>query len=131
MNDDDILGPERADGIMPLKAALDAGHRISLHADTPMYPASPLSLMRTAVTRLTRKGDRLAPDQAITAEQALRAVTIDAAWQLFADDRIGSIEPGKYADFTVLERNPLEVPPEEIDEIAVLGTWLAGQPVPD
>lgn len=41
-----------------------------------------------------------------------------------------SIEPGKYADFTVLERNPLEVPPDEIDEIAVLGTWLAGAPVP-
>lgn len=128
---DDILGPGRAGGIMPLKTALEAGHRISLHADTPMYPADPLSLMRTAVTRLTRDGDHLAPDQAITAEQALRAVTIDAAWQLFAEDRIGSIEPGKYADFTVLERNPLETPPEEIDRIAVLRTWLAGQPIPD
>jgi predicted amidohydrolase YtcJ len=111
--------------------ALDAGHRISLHADTPMYPAAPLSLMRTAATRLTRDGDHIAPEQRISAEQALRAVTIDAAWHLFAEDRIGSIEPGKYADFTVLERNPLEVPPEEIDRIAVLGTWLAGQPVPD
>jgi predicted amidohydrolase YtcJ len=126
---DGILGRERASGLMPLKTALDAGHRISLHADTPMYPAEPLSLMSTAVTRLTRTGDRLAPEQAISAEQALRTVTIDAAWQLFAEDRIGSIEPGKYADFTVLERNPLEVPPEEIDRIEVLGTWLSGQPM--
>jgi predicted amidohydrolase YtcJ len=125
----DILGPERAAGLMPLRSALDAGHRISLHADSPMYPAAPLSLMRTAVTRLTRKGDRLGADQAITAEQALRAVTIDAAWQLFADNRIGSIEPGKLADFTVLARNPLEAPAEDIDGIEVLGTWVGGQPV--
>jgi len=81
-----------------------------------------------AITRRTRTGERLGPAQAITAEQALRAVTIDAAWQLFADDRIGSIEPGKYADFTVLERDPLEVSPEKLDNVGVLGTWSGGKP---
>jgi predicted amidohydrolase YtcJ len=126
---DDILGPERAEGIMPLMTALDAGHRISLHADTPMYPPhpSPSFGRRSRASPVTVTNS---PRSGITAEQTLRAVTIDAAWQLFAEDRIGSIESGKYADFTVLERNPLEVPPDEIDEIEVLGTWLAGQPVP-
>ena len=52
----------------------------------------------------------------------------DAAWQLFAEERCGSIAVGKYADFAVLERNPLEVPPEELDTIAVTGTWLGGRP---
>jgi hypothetical protein len=84
--------------------------------------------VRTAVTRLTRTGEPLARDQALTLEQALRAVTLDAAWQLFADDEIGSIEPGKRADFTLLERDPFEVDPMDLDRIAVLDTWLAGAP---
>ena len=93
-----------------------------------MYPVEPLKLMQTAITRRTRTGEQLGAAEAITAEQALRAVTIDAAWHLFADHLVGSIEPGKYADFTVLERNPLEVPPEELDRIDVLGTWSGGRP---
>jgi hypothetical protein len=123
-----ILGPARAEGVMPLASALRHGHRLSLHADSPMYPADPLKLMQTAITRRTRTGEQLGAAQAITTEQALRAVTIDAAWQLFADERIGSVEPGKYADFTVLERNPLTVPPEELDSVGVLGTWSGGRP---
>ena len=114
--------------MMPLGSAVRAGHRISLHADSPMYPAEPLSLMKTAVTRLTRAGDQLGAAEAISTEQALRAVTIDAGWQLFADGDIGSIEAGKLADFVILERNPLNVAGDELSGIEVLGTWLAGRP---
>jgi hypothetical protein len=123
-----IIGSKRAEAMMPLGSAVRAGHRISLHADSPMYPANPLSLMKTAVTRLTRAGDQLGAEEAISTEQALRAVTIDAAWQLFADGDIGSIETGKLADFVILERNPLNVAGEELVEIEVLDTWLAGRP---
>jgi hypothetical protein len=123
-----IIGSKRAEAMMPIGSAVRAGHRISLHADSPMYPANPLSLMKTAVTRLTRAGDKLGAEEAISTEQALRAVTIDAAWQLFADGDIGSIETGKLADFVILERNPLNVAGEELVDIEVLDTWLAGRP---
>ncbi len=124
---DAIIGPVRAERLMPMATSLRAGHRPSVHADSPMYPAGPLGLMRTAVTRQTRTGQQLGSAEAITPEQALRAVTIDAAWQLFTDDVTGSVEPGKYADFTVLDRNPLEVPPREWDGIGARATWTAGR----
>ncbi len=94
-----------------------------------MYPPEPFRLMRTAVTRETRKGDTIADGEAISSEQALRAVTLDAAWQLFAEDKIGSIEPGKLADFTVVDRNPLTLDPRELDSIEIRGTWLGGRRV--
>ena len=124
---DAILGRERAERLMPLASALEAGHRISLHADSPMYPALPLSLVRTAVTRLTRHGDVLGARHAISLDAALRAVTVDAAWHLH-DDTGGAIVPGRRADFTVLERDPHAVAPADLDRIAVLGTWLDGEP---
>jgi predicted amidohydrolase YtcJ len=126
---DSIIGPERAARLMPVGSALRAGHRVSLHADSPMYPPEPFRLMRTAVTRRARGGARIAPDQAIDAEQALRAVTLDAAWQLFAEHRIGSLEAGKHADLTIVDRNPLEVDADDLDQIAVTQTWIAGRRV--
>jgi predicted amidohydrolase YtcJ len=60
---------------------------------------------------------------------ALRAVTLDAAWQLFMQDRIGSPETGKHADLTIVDRNPLEVDAEYLDRIAVAETWIAGRRV--
>jgi predicted amidohydrolase YtcJ len=125
---DSIIGPGRAERLMPVGTAVAAGHRVSLHADSPMYPPEPFRLMRTAVTRQTRLGEPLAPAEAISVEQALRAVSIDAAWQLFAEDRVGSIEAGKLADFTLVDRDPLQVPPTELDQIQVLATWLGGSP---
>jgi hypothetical protein len=123
----DILGPERGERLMPIGSALACGHRVSLHADSPMYPPEPFRLIATAVTRRTRLGDAIAPGEAISVEQALRAVTIDAAWQLFADDRIGSLETGKLADLTVVDRNPLTISPETLCETQVLETWLGGR----
>jgi predicted amidohydrolase YtcJ len=126
---DDIIGPERAARLMPIGSAVSRGQRVSLHADSPMYPPEPFRLMRTAVTRRSRSGQRIAADQAITAEAALRAVTIDAAWQLFMEDRVGSIEPGKLADLAVVDRNPLEIDPDDLDRITVESTWIGGRRV--
>jgi hypothetical protein len=124
---DHILGPERAEALMPISSAIKAGHRVSLHADSPMYPPEPFKLMATAITRASRSGDVLNPSEGIDPEQALRAITIDAAWQLFAEDRVGSIEMGKLADFTVVDRNPLRIPATELDELIVTETWLGGR----
>ena len=126
---DDIIGPERAARLMPIGSAIEAGHRVSLHADSPMYPPEPFRLMRTAVTRRARGGEPIAASEAISVEAALRAVTIDAAWQLFREDDIGSLTPGKQADFTIVDANPLEIDPDDLDRIAVLDTWLGGRRV--
>ncbi|MEM7285654.1 MAG: amidohydrolase [Actinomycetota bacterium] len=125
----DIIGPERAEGLMPVRSALDCGHRPSLHADSPMYPPGPLRLAGTASSRHTRHGEPLAAHQAISVEEAVRAVTIDAAWQLRMDDEVGSIEPGKRADFAVLEANPLRSSPTDLEHISVTSTWLGGREV--
>jgi hypothetical protein len=71
----------------------------------------------------------LAPEERLTVDQAIRAQTIDAAWQLFADDVIGSLEVGKYADMVVLSADPRAVPPEEIADLEVRATFLAGRQV--
>ena len=68
-------------------------------------------------------------DGRLTVEQAIRAQTIDAAWQLFADDIIGSLEVGKYADMVVLSADPRTVPPERIADLEVRATFLAGRQV--
>jgi predicted amidohydrolase YtcJ len=125
---DEIIGPERAVGLMPVRSAIDHGHRVSLHADSPMYPPGPLRLAGTAASRRTRQGDTIADHQAISTAEALRAVTIDAAWQLRMDDEIGSIEVGKRADFTVVDQNPLRAAPADLEHIEVTRTWLDGRP---
>lgn len=125
---DEIIGSQRAENLMPLASALECGHRISLHADSPMYPPGPLSLMRTAVTRLARTDEVIAGHQAISVMDALKAVSINAAWQLGMDQEVGSLEVGKRADLTVLGEDPFSVPPRDIDRIDVLGTWLDGRP---
>jgi len=72
-------------------------------------------------------GEVLNSDEHITAETALRAVTIDAAWQCKMDNITGSLEPGKYADLALLERDPTTVSPTEISKIKVSETWLSGE----
>jgi predicted amidohydrolase YtcJ len=82
-----------------------------------------------AVTRIAPSGRVLGPEQRLTVDQAIRAQTIDAAWQLFADDIIGSLEVGKYADMVVLSADPRAVPPERIADLEVRATFLAGRRV--
>jgi predicted amidohydrolase YtcJ len=126
---DNILGPERTALLDPCASALKAGLRISLHSDYDVTPIEPLRFMQTAVTRVMRDGGEvLSPDERITQQQAIRAVTLDAAWQCRQDHMIGSLTVGKYADLVMLEDNPATVDPSRIASIKVNETWLEGAP---
>jgi predicted amidohydrolase YtcJ len=125
---DRILGPERAQLYDPCASALKAGLRISLHSDWNVTPIDPLRCAEDAVARVMHEGGGvLGTDERIPVEAALRAITIDAAWQCRMDHIVGSLEPGKYADLALLERDPTAVGPTEIASIKVSETWLAGE----
>jgi predicted amidohydrolase YtcJ len=126
---DGLFGPEHGERWMPCGTAVKTGMRISLHNDPPVTPEEPLRNISVAATRTAPSGRVIGPQERITVEQAIRAQTIDAAWQLFADDVIGSLEVGKYADMVVLSADPRSVPPEQIAELEVLATFLAGRRV--
>ena len=124
-----FLGPERAARISPLGSALRRGIRFTVHNDTPVTPVDPLHLVWCAVNRKTRAGMVLGPDERITIVPALRTVTSEAAWQNGEEDRKGAIEPGKLADFVVLEENLLKVEAERLRELRVLETIVGGATV--
>ncbi|WP_139335147.1 amidohydrolase [Mycobacterium sp. GA-1841] len=126
---DGLFGPQRGERWMPAGSAVATGMRISLHNDPPVTPEEPLRNISVAVTRAAPSGRVLAPEERLTVEQALRAQTIDAAWQLFADDVIGSLEVGKYADLVIVSADPRVTAPERIADLDVLATFLAGRQV--
>ena len=122
-----IVGPDRAARFMPLGSAFAVGHTASIHTDNPATPVDPFRVISTAVTRKTKdRGDILGPNERVTINDALKAVTINAAWQLFEDDQRGSITVGKAADFVLLSHNPLRIQPENIKNISALCTWIDG-----
>lgn len=126
---DSMFGPDRAASYMPMGDAWRAGMRTSVHCDPPMTEPDPVRCLSLAATRRTRNGEAIGAAQAVPVTEALRAITINAAWQLKMEDRIGSLEPGKLADITLLDANPLTVAPENLIDLKVLGTWMAGKPV--
>jgi len=123
---DSVLGPARAARISPMRSAHRAGLRFNLHNDAPVVPPDILRLVWCAAARRTRSGKVLGEDQAISVEDALRAVTIDAAWAHFEEGRRGSIEVGKLADLVVLSADPTAVPLEGIPEIRIVATLKEG-----
>ncbi|MBT9778038.1 amidohydrolase family protein [Clostridium sp. MCC353] len=114
-----VLGPERAERISPLKSALEQDISFTLHQDSPVVPPNVLFSIHNAVNRKTYKGRILGEDQRISVYEALQAVTIHGAYQIFEEDKKGSITPGKCADFVVLDQNPEKTAPERIKDIAV------------
>ena len=124
------IGPERAQEMVRLGDLVRTDVSFSLHSDTPMASGQPLRLMSNAVNRITVNGNVAGPTQRISAERALRAVTLDAAYSLRMEDEIGSIEPGKLANFTVLFENPLTVSPPVIKDVEVWGTVHEGRVLP-
>ena len=127
---DRLLGPERANRLDPCRSALAGGLRISLHSDYNVTPIDPLRCIENAVLRdMNEGGGILNPAECISPLEAIRAVTIDAAWQCHLDDTCGSLEVGKSADLVVLERDPTTVSPDTLRSIRVHSTWLGGQEV--
>ena len=124
-----FMGPQRAQRISPLKSALKRGLKFTLHSDCPVTPVSPLFCVFAAVNRITRNGEVLGPEYRLTPEEALRAVTTDAAWQTFDEKVKGSIEAWKLADFTILAENPLTVSPESIKDIKIEEVIIGGKSI--
>jgi predicted amidohydrolase YtcJ len=122
---DIFMGPERSQRISPAKSATDIGLRFSIHLDTPVVPMNPLFGVWSAVNRITSSGQQLGLNERVSVMQALRSVTIDAAWQMFLDKKTGSLEVGKKADLVILAKNPL-LQPTTLDKIDVLETYVAG-----
>ena len=125
MHRDVTMGEERANRISPARTAIEQGLRFSSHLDTPIVPMSPLLSVWSVVNRLSATGKVIGPYERIGVMQALRSITIDAAWQIFREQDIGSIEAGKLADLVILERSPL-VDPLTIKDIKVERTIIGG-----
>jgi predicted amidohydrolase YtcJ len=123
---DSVLGPERGARISPLASAERHGLRFNLHNDSPVVPPDIFRLMWCAVTRTTRSGKTLGPEQRVRIERALRAVTIDAAYAHFEEQAKGTIEVGKLADLVVLSADPTAVPAEDLLSIRVEATLKEG-----
>jgi hypothetical protein len=120
------LGYDRAARIAPLGGLARRGVPVALHSDFAMAPASPLFLAWTAITRETQSGKVFGPEERFTMDQAMKAITIDAAYILHLEDRLGSIEAGKLADFTVLDQDPYAVGAAGLRNIKVWGTVFEG-----
>ena len=124
-----IIGKKRTEQILPLKKAENSSIKYSLHADQPMFKSKPLSLLHTAVNRKTRDGKLINKKNKISVMSGLKALTINAAWQIKMENKIGSIKVGKYADFVILDQNPLSINSEKIKDIQVLQTILNGNTI--
>jgi len=121
------VGPEKANRLSAMADGFRYGVHPSMHNDPPVTPVNPIFNMWIAVNRISSSGKVYGAEQAITAEQALAAYTMNAAYQFGMEDEAGSLELGKRADFVVLDRNPLDVDPEEIRDIVVEATVLGGR----
>ncbi len=120
------LGKERGYKVSPTKSALENGVVFTFHQDAPVVDPDMLETIWCAVNRITRDGVHLVGEE-ISVLDALRAITVNAAYQYFEEDKKGSIEVGKLADFAVLDNNPLTVPKETIRDIKVVKTYKNGE----
>ncbi len=116
------FGRERAKNIYPFRSIVDAGVKLAGASDTPVESADVLHALQCCVTR-----EGFETQECISAAQALKMFTIDAAYAQFEESEKGSITPGKRADMVVLDRNPLRIEPEEIAEINVMKTIIGGR----
>lgn len=129
---EDRLGPERVRFAYAWRSLLESGARLAFGSDFPVEAIDPMFGIHAAVTRRDREGwpeDGWYPGERVSRSEALRGFTVDAAYAGFMDDEVGSLEPGKRADFVVLDRDLMTVPDNDIVRIRVLQTWLDGRKV--
>jgi predicted amidohydrolase YtcJ len=126
------LGPERADVMVRAASVIAHNIPLSFHSDLPMCASDPLVMASYGVNRITHSGRVAGPDQRITIDEALRAVTIGAAYSWRREQDLGSIEVGKIANFTVLADDPYDNDPRDLGRTRILGTVFEGRwfPVP-
>ena len=123
---DSVLGQERAARISPAVSALKRGMIYTQHHDAPVAMPNSIMILASQVNRTTRSGKVLGPEQRVSIKDALKSITINAAYQYFEEGHKGSLEQGKLADLVVLDKNPLKVEPAAIKDIKVLETIKEG-----
>ena len=116
------FGKVRGSQISPAKTALDYGMKFTFHQDTPVVPPDMMRTVSCAVNRVSRSGQVIGENQRIPVTEALKAITSYAAYQYHEEAEKGTIAVGKYADFVVLDKNPLEIDREDLADIKVLMT---------
>ena len=129
---EDRIGPERLNGAYAWRKFLDQGTRVAGGSDFPVESDNPFFGLHAAVTRQDHDDQPPGgwrPEQAMTLLEAFRAFTVDAAYAEHWEQSIGSLEPGKWADFILIDRDLFKIAPREIWKIQVEQTWIAGQKV--
>ena len=127
---EDRIGAKRLEGAYAWRKLLDSGAVIANGSDFPVELANPMHGMYASVTRKSRAGlpeNGWRIEDGITREETLHSFTLAAAYAALQEDRLGSLEPGKWADFIVVDRDFFEIPGSEIDDIQVLQTWVGGE----
>jgi predicted amidohydrolase YtcJ len=126
------LGPNRLAGAYAWQSVLKSGARLAFGSDFPVESPNPFPGLSAAVSRQDMEGQPPGgwiPGERLTFEQALRAFTRDAAYAGFAEEKIGTLEPGKWADFILIDRDPTKADPQALARTQVLETWVAGKKV--
>lgn len=126
---DHTVGPARADNISPTGWAVKRGMHFSSHHDAPVAFPDSMRVLDATVTRRSRSGDIIGPDQRVDVVTGLKALTIWPAYSHFEEDKKGSIEVGKLADLVILSGDPTAIDPETIDQLKVLETIKDGETV--
>lgn len=125
------LGPNRLGGAYAWKSMHDSGVRLAFGTDVPVESSYPFAGLAAAITREDANGQPFGgwlPHERLTREQAWKAYTLGAAFASFAEDRIGSLEPGKRADFVIIDEDIMLATPQQIRHMKVLQTWIGGKP---
>ena len=122
-------GMEQASFISPMKTAIAMGLKPTNHTDFSVVPIDQMMVLWTAVNRKLRSGAVLGADERVSALDAIKAITINAAYEYFEESSKGSIEPGKLADLVILDNNPLKVDPDAIKGIKVVETIKEGETI--
>lgn len=117
---EELLGPERAGRMLPLKSMVEAGILVAGGSDAPVTLINPISGIYSACNHPN-------PDERLDVLNALRLFTTNAASIAFEENEKGSLEPGKVADFVVLDKNPLELAPEDLKSITIEATYVNGK----
>jgi hypothetical protein len=131
---EDRVGADRIRGGYAWRRLLESGAVIASGSDFPVELSNPFHGLYAAVTREDRDGEPEGgwyPDQALTRAEALHSFTLAAAYAANQESRLGSLEPGKWADFILIDRDYFAIPADEIDDIQVLQTWVGGEKVYD
>lgn len=129
---EDRIGPERIKNAYAWQKIRGSGGRIMLNSDLPGEPWTPMETLYFAVTR--KRLDGTPPggwyaDEALSSQEALMSMTSENAYGAFQEAKLGSLMPGKWADFVVLDKNPLSTAPDEIKDIKIKAVWVAGKQI--